>query len=358
MYFSTNKFTILCVFCTIVFRFSLYYTIFKYNIWYYHIVIYFILIGFIHINVYFGSTSVLKGMNTMTNSKEMISASISIYDQDNHICDSAMQTLWEKNLKEGADGFFIGGSVGECFLLTTEERIHMFELASQYVNRTRVYAHVGAIGTDIAIDMARAARSCGITHIASTPPFYFAFSTKEIAHYYYDLAQAADAPILYYDIPSSTHENLDTEDPEIREMLKSGVIGAVKHTNLQSYRMKRIKALNPDIKIMGGFESRMIPMLNYNCDGFIGSTFNFMLPQYQKIIEMYGSPSKTNLYRAISDSTDILQVLLECGLPASIKYILSRQGIEAGTVRRPLLPLSGAAKNRIDTVLTQKLIYH
>lgn len=294
----------------------------------------------------------------MISRKEMISASITIFDENNHIDDAEMQKLWKKNIKEGADGFFIGGSVGECFLLSTEERIHMFELASSTLHDLDIYAHVGSISTDHAIEMAKAALSCGIKHIASTPPFYFAFTTKELAHYYYDLAEAVGRPVLYYDIPSSTHADLNTDDAEIRALLKSGAIGMIKHTNLQSYRMKRIKAINPDIKIMGGFESRMIPMLNYHCDGFIGSTFNFMLPQYNKIVELYETPKKSEIYKIISASTDILQVLLNVGLPASIKYILERQGIRAGNVRRPLLPLNDAAKAKLDAVIDKKLIYN
>ncbi|MBC5689426.1 dihydrodipicolinate synthase family protein [Mediterraneibacter sp. NSJ-55] len=294
----------------------------------------------------------------MISRKEMISASITIFDENNHIDDAEMQKLWKKNIKEGADGFFIGGSVGECFLLSTEERIHMFELASSTLHDLDIYAHVGSISTDHAIEMAKAALSCGIKYIASTPPFYFAFTTKELAHYYYDLAEAAGRPVLYYDIPSSTHADLNTDDAEIRALLKSGAIGMIKHTNLQSYRMKRIKSINPDIKIMGGFESRMIPMLNYHCDGFIGSTFNFMLPQYNKIVELYETPQKSEIYKIISASTDILQILLNVGLPASIKYILGRQGIRAGNVRRPLLPLNDAAKAKLDAVIDKKLIYN
>ena len=49
----------------------------------------------------------------MISRKEMISASITIFDENNHIDDAEMQKLWKKNIKEGADGFFIGGSVGE-----------------------------------------------------------------------------------------------------------------------------------------------------------------------------------------------------------------------------------------------------
>ena len=287
----------------------------------------------------------------MTDHKEMIAASVTIFDENNQINDMEMQKLWKKNIKEGADGFFIGGSVGECFLLSTEERIHMFELAANTLPDFETFAHVGSISTDHAIEMAKAALACGIKQIASTPPFYFAFTTKELAHYYYNLAEAAGQPVLYYDIPSSTHVDLNTDDAEIRALLKSGAVGMIKHTNLQSYRMKRIKSINPAIKIMGGFESRMIPMLNYHCDGFIGSTFNFMLPQYKQIVELYDTPRKNEIYKIISASTDILQVLLAVGLPASIKYILERQGIRAGNVRRPLLPLDTAAKAKLDEVI-------
>ena len=271
--------------------------------------------------------------------KKMIAASVTIFSGDGSINDTEMKKLWRKNISEGVDGFFIGGSAGECFLLSTDERIHMFELAGDELKGMDVYAHVGSISTDHSIMMAKAALGCGIRKIASTPPFYFSFTTKELAHYFYDLAEAAGSPVLYYDIPSSTHADLNTDDAEIRALLKSGAIDAIKHTNLQSYRMKYIKAVNPDIKVLGGFESKMVPMLNYHCDGFIGSTFNFMFPQYNRIIKLYNSPEKNKIYKIISDSTDILQTLLKTGLPASIKYILSHQGIQAGTVRKPLLPL-------------------
>ena len=97
-------------------------------------------------------------------------------------------------------------------------------------------------------------------------------------------------------------------------------------------------------------------MMGYHCNGFIGSTFNFMLPQYKKIIEVYNSPQSSKVYKLVQDTTAVLNVLLEVGLPAAIKYILtSRYGIQAGDVRRPLLPLTAESKKKIDDILDQKL---
>lgn len=294
------------------------------------------------------------------NNLEFIVASLSIFDQENRINDQETHKLWRKITNEGADGIFVGGSVGECFLMKEEERIHLFEEAARFAasmeRPLKIYAHVGAVSTEEAIEMAQAAKAAGIRYIASTPPFYFGLSKKELAGYYYDLASAINLPVLYYDIPSSTHIELDSENPDIQALLKSGVISAIKHTNLQSYRINRIRSLNSDIAIYGGFESRVIPMMGYHCDGFIGSTFNFMLPQYKKIAELYFSPASAGVYRLVKDTTDILNVMLEVGLPASIKYIMStRYGIQAGEVRRPLLPLSEESKKKLDSILDQKL---
>ena len=73
-----------------------------------------------------------------------------------------------------------------------------------------------------------------------------------------------------------------------------------------------------------------------------------MLPKYQGIIQTYNSPIKTNLYQSLSEASNILDILLRCGLPASIKYLLQKQGIAAGTVRRPLLPLSKEYESELD----------
>ena len=44
----------------------------------------------------------------------------------------------------------------------------------------------------------------GYEKIAATPPFYFGYTTKQLAHYYYDIAEAVDMPVFYYNIPINT----------------------------------------------------------------------------------------------------------------------------------------------------------
>ncbi|GLC78368.1 dihydrodipicolinate synthase family protein [Lacrimispora brassicae] len=287
--------------------------------------------------------------------KKIYVASITPFQEDGRINESAVRQLWERNLSEGADGFFIGGSSGECFLLTREERVRSFELASEYVDRADIFAHVGSISTEEAVFYAKQAKDMGIRNIAATPPLYFGFSEKEIAGYYYDIAEAAGQPVLYYNIPSSTHRELSLTHPDIQALLKSGAIGSVKHTNLNLLQMERMRNINPDIICYGGFESCMVAFLAFGCEGFIGSSFNFMLPQFKRVMELYLEGEEEEARTLQSKCNNILDVLLKNGLCANLKYVVSSQGIPAGEVRRPMLPLTEEKKAEMDQVLKQYL---
>lgn len=66
-------------------------------------------------------------------------------------------------LDKGADGVYVGGSSAECFSLTQEERKKVLELAVKVADGKQVVAHVGAIGTGIACDLAAHAKKRALT---------------------------------------------------------------------------------------------------------------------------------------------------------------------------------------------------
>lgn len=287
--------------------------------------------------------------------KKLYVASVTPFDQEGKINEAALKMLWERNLSEGADGFFIGGSSGECFLLTRDERVRSFELASQYRDRGDMFAHVGAISTEEAVFYAKEAVKAGIENIAATPPIYFGFSEKEIAGYYHDIAEAAGRSVLYYNIPSSTHKELDVKHPEVQALLRSGAINAIKHTNLNLLEMDRIRNINPEIRCFGGFESCMVAFLAFGCEGFIGSSFNFMLPQFKHLLSLFEEGKLEEARILQTKCNNILDVLLKNGLCANLKYILTSQGIPVGEVRKPFVTLTKERAAQMDEVLSEYL---
>ena len=214
-------------------------------------------------------------------------ASITAYDAGGRVDAAALQAVMERNLREGAAGFFVGGSSGECFLLTEAERIQVFEAAAAVRGRANLIAHVGAIGTGEAVRYAKAAMALGYDFCAATAPFYYGFSPKEVCSYYYAIAEASGAPVLIYNFPGNTHKEFDVANPDYIALFRSGAILGVKQTNYNLFQMERILNLNPDLIAFDGYDETMVAGQALGCIGSIGSTFNMMLPHYKKIFTLF-----------------------------------------------------------------------
>ena len=59
-------------------------------------------------------------------------ASMVPFDENGKINDEVAREMIEANIAEGAAGFFVAGSSGECFLLSPEEHLHLFEVFAEY----------------------------------------------------------------------------------------------------------------------------------------------------------------------------------------------------------------------------------
>lgn len=284
------------------------------------------------------------------------SASITAYDASGRVDGAALQRVMARNLEEGAAGFFVGGSSGECFLLTEAERVEVFEAASAFAGKTNLIAHVGAISTAEAVRYAKAAMSMGFDFTAATAPFYYGFSPKEICRYYYDIAEASGAPVLIYNFPGNTHKEFDIANPDYIQLLRSGSILGVKQTNYNLFQMERILNLNPDLVAFDGYDETMVAGQALGCIGSIGSTFNMMLPHYKKIFDLFEAGERAAALELQHKANNCMEAMCRVGLIPAIKYELSRQGFPVGEPRAPFSPLTQEQKDSVDGVLEQYLV--
>ncbi len=282
-------------------------------------------------------------------------ASVTAYDAQGDIDQAALQKVMQRNINEGGSGLFVGGSSGECFLLTESERIACFEAGASLKSQTNLIAHVGAIGTDEAIRYAKAAMQMGYDFVAATAPFYYGFSSTQICQYYYDIADAAGAPVLIYNFPGNTHREFDLADPNYTALFQSDAIVGFKQTNYNLFQMERILNLNPDLIAFNGFDETMVAGIALGAVGSIGSTFNMMLPHYKKIFDLYNQGDTAQALSLQRSANNCMQAMCSVGLIPAIKYVLAKQGYPVGEARRPFAPLTDAQKTYLDAVLAEHL---
>jgi len=297
-------------------------------------------------------------MSKPTSLSGVVPASVTPFDEQGKVDAQALLRLLRWNMAQGAESFFIGGSSAECFLLTYGERVQMFMAAAELKDEVFLTAHVGAIGTDEVVGFAREAAALGFDAIAATPPFYYGFGSREVYAYYADIAQAAGMPVLIYNFPGNTHRPFNLSDPVTQKLFRSDFILGVKHTNQEVYQLERIRALNPGLTLMNGFDETMVAGLALGAAGNIGSTFNFMFPHYRRIYDLFRA-GRIDEARALQvKANNIMAALCDVGLIPAIKWVLNDMGVPVGEPRRPFIPITEEQGRRLKAVLEENLENH
>lgn len=292
-------------------------------------------------------------MKTTEQLQGLYPASVTPYNETGHVDGETLQRLMEHNMRQGAAGFFVGGSSGECFLLSEAERTQVFEAASAFAGKTNLFAHVGAVSTQEAVRYAKAAMNLGYDFPAAVPPFYYGFSAQEICRYYYDIAEAAGVPVLIYNFPAGTHRDFDLSNPAYVQLLRSGAILGIKQTSYNLYQLDRILQLNPDLVAFSGYDEVFAAAQAMGAIGAIGTSFNLFLPHVQQLLQLCRSGSREEAIDLQRRINNCLEVMFQIGLIPAVKTLLEEQGFSVGHPRRPLLPPSEEQRAHLRQVLAE-----
>ena len=261
------------------------------------------------------------------------------FDKDNKINVKALNDLIDLNLKKGVKGFYVTGSTGESFLLSTEERKQVMKIVKDRVgNKCKLIAQIGCIATHHAIELAKYAEEIGYDAISSVAPFYYKFSFKEIKKYYFDIVDSVNLPMIIYNIPAFSGVTLSVDN--LKEFLDDDRFIGVKHTSNDFFALERFKNAYPNKVFFNGYDEMFLSGLAMGADGAIGSTFNFMAEKYidiQKYFEQGDIASAQKIQKFVNK---IIVDLIKVGVMAGEKEVLNQMGIDFGDCRSPFSSLT------------------
>ncbi len=258
-----------------------------------------------------------------------------------------LQQLVRKVLNEGADGIYAGGSSAECFFLSEAERKKILEAVIEAAEGAFVVAHIGAIGTNNSIVLARHAERAGANAVSSVPPFYFSYSFAEIKQYYLDIMGSVNIPMMIYNIPSNTRTAFSLG--EFLELMACDGVEYLKFTDNDFYLLEQIRS-HCRKTVFSGKDEDFLSALAVGADGAIGTSFNFMLRKFIRIGELF-ERGRVQEARALQHSAnEVITAVCGCGLLEATKYMLSLQGIEAGHARKPFFRLTEEQKRRLRAI--------
>ena len=144
----------------------------------------------------------------MKNFKGIFTALLTPFDKENKINEKALEQLIKYNIKNGVTGFYVGGSTGEAFLTSTDERKQVLDIVKACAPDHTLIAHIGSVNELEATELGKHAKELSYDLVSSVAPFYYKFSFSEIKDYYYRLAEASQLPMLVYHFPAFSGVNM------------------------------------------------------------------------------------------------------------------------------------------------------
>lgn len=114
-------------------------------------------------------------------------------------------------IEAGVHGIFPLGTNGEFYAFSKEEKLQIVAAAVKAVDvRVPVYAGTGCVTTKETIELSLAVKALGgVDCLSVISPYFVAVSQDDIYRHYSSVAKAVDLPILLYNIPGRTGNNID-----------------------------------------------------------------------------------------------------------------------------------------------------
>lgn len=143
--------------------------------------------------------------------KGVLTAIVTPFDADGDLNLSGLTRQIARQLDAG-NGIFCGGTNGEFFVLSEEEKLAVTRHCVETVSgRAPVVAHAGEISTRQTIRLGKQIASLGVDAVSVITPYFAPLKQDELITHYTAIADALSVPIYLYNIPARTGNTIEPD---------------------------------------------------------------------------------------------------------------------------------------------------
>jgi len=259
------------------------------------------------------------------------------------------ERLIDAYIEAGVHGLVLGSGTGQHPYLTEQECNQLFEIGIKQINgRCNVICQTSALNMDEVIRRSKHAQNNGADALMILPPYLEGpVDDDGILEFYRTIDAEMDIDIVGYNIPQATGLSVSVDlfrrlgDLEHFNYIKDSGGDMTTH---QLY-------LQSGTKVLNGCDTTTVYALMAGAHGCIWGGANYMP---HETVKLYGLVKSGDLAGALDLWQKMLPSLLHIWTHDYMQCVLSAseaRGYGLGNVRRPLIPLTEAAKKEmLDTL--------
>ncbi|GKU82527.1 4-hydroxy-tetrahydrodipicolinate synthase [Niallia sp. NCCP-28] len=268
-------------------------------------------------------------------------AMITPFDAKGHIDFPKTTQLINYLLENGTDSLVVAGTTGESPTLSKQEKVALFKHVVDVVEkRVPVIAGTGSYNTYDSIELTKQAEAAGVDAVMVVGPYYNKPNQEGIYQHIKAVAENTSLPVMIYNIPGRSVVNIE---PETIIRLANAIdnIVAVKEASGNLTAMTKIIAgTKDDFAVYSGDDSLTLPILSVGGNGIISVASHIIGNEMQ---EMVASFLEGNVEKAAKIHQQLLPIMTAMFMapnPVPVKTALQIKGLDVGSVRLPLVPLT------------------
>ena len=268
------------------------------------------------------------------------------------IDNAAFAEVLEYLVESKVHGIIIGGSTGEYYAHTAQERIDLAAYAKEVIgNRVALIVGTGAIRTEDSVEYAKAARAIKADAILVGSPPYALPTEEENAIHALAVDKAADLPIMLYNYPGRMSVSMGND--YFKAVSASKNVVAIKESSGDMGQVHRLATQYPNIALSCGWDDQALEFFAWGARSWVCAGSNFVPREHVALYEACVIEKDFDKGRKIMGAFMPLMDVLEGGkFVQAIKAGCAFNGLRTGGVRAPLQALTESEDQALQTVIT------
>ncbi|HUU24408.1 MAG TPA: 4-hydroxy-tetrahydrodipicolinate synthase [Methyloceanibacter sp.] len=271
--------------------------------------------------------------------------------RDGSLDEAAFRKFVEWQIDQGTHGLVPCGTTGESPTLNHDEHRRVIELCIEAAGgRVPVIAGTGSNSTAEAVALTQHAKTAGADGVLLVTPYYNKPTQEGLYLHYKAVNDAADIPIVIYNIPGRSVVDMSVET--MTRLFKLKNIVGVKDATANMARVSQQRAaMGHEFIQLSGEDATALGFMAHGGIGCISVTANVapaLCSEFQ--LACLGG----NFKRALEIQERLMPLhdaLFVESNPGPVKYAAEKIGLCLGETRLPLAPIGAAARKRVDDAI-------
>ncbi len=283
--------------------------------------------------------------------KGLYTALLTPFADDGSLDEDALRRLVEDQIAGGVDGLVPMGTTGESPTVTHGENMEVIRIViDQARGRTPVIAGTGSNSTAEAIDMSIKAKDIGADATLQVVPYYNRPNQEGFYRHFHAIAEQSQLPLLIYNIPGRTAQNLHAETI-LRLAAHPLVVGVKEASGSIAQVMDILSGSDEDFCVLSGDDNTTLPLMSVGAQGVVSVASN-LIPEKMKNLVEYMNSGKLNEARTLHYTLlPLFKALFLDTNPMPVKFAWSKMKHRSAHYRLPLCLPSDEIQAKIVAIL-------